>query len=127
MSNLTPNLIRILLDKKQDICLYRYRINYEDYQALRDYLIENNQRLLNIQQATRSTSNIDKIFVLYGAEWWRREYTGDWRWQDLLESIGLSTNDFYNSALIELVESGLKKWGRTIQRSPISGHRNALG
>lgn len=116
-----------ILEQKQDIVLYRYRISQDDYQLLRDYLTEHNQKLLNLKQATRSTSNIDKIFVLYGAEWWRREYTGDWRWQDLLQSIGLSTTDFNNYALTELVECGLKKWQRSIQRNPVSGHRNALG
>lgn len=104
--------------------LYQYRLSCEDYDVLRQYLINARHQLPNMRQAF--LLNHDKAFVLYASEWWRREYLGKWRWEDLLESIGLNKHDFKNNDLLTLTEKGLRKWDRVIIKNPRTGRRNAL-
>lgn len=127
IDNLTSKLIQIISSDRK-IPLYLYRLSSEDYQSLKNYLQAHSQSLIKRAISRSSLFDYDKLFVLYASEWWRREYQGDWRWQDVLNSIGLTVTDFGgNQSLLRLTENGLKKWHRPIQRSPKTGHRNALG
>lgn len=126
MDQLTQHLLNVL-NSSQEVRLYQYGISQDDYDSLKKHLKSCHQLLLHYRESKHYSFPIDKLFVLYGAEWFRREYTGDWRWQDLLQSIGLDTEDFTNQLLVSIVENGLKKWGRQIHRNTESKHRNALG
>lgn len=117
-----------MLGSDRRIPLYQYRLNSEDYLCLKNYLQTHSHPLKKMAISRSSLFNYDKLFVLYASEWWRREYQGDWRWQDMLGSIGLTVADFGgNQSLLSLTENGLRKWHRPIQRSSRTGHRNALG
>ncbi len=108
--------------------LYQYRITDECYHELQAHLIAHRKQLSDIQQARRH--GLDKAFVLYAAEWWRREYDGDWGWQQLLSSIGLDADDISSQDRVTLTENGLRKWGLAIRKTyNEQGHarRNALG
>lgn len=108
--------------------LYQYRITDECYHGLQAHLIAHHKQLRDIQKARQH--GLDKAFVLYAAEWWRREYDGDWGWQQLLASIGLNTDDISSQDRVTLTETGLRKWGLKIRKTyNEQGHvrRNALG
>lgn len=90
--------------------LFSYRTTKDEYVALRDLL---SVALAELQGAPwiLHTPNECACFVLYAAEWWRREYVGDlWRWTAILDSIGPA----YRLDVLErtaAVEMGLRAWG----------------
>lgn len=106
--------------------LYRYRISYSEFLSLKAYLSENYLSLYNVDKTTKFSNSLDKLFVLYAAEWWRREYNGNWGWADLLGSIGIKHGDINNQDLMKITESGLAKWDRDISRTALD-HRSAMG
>lgn len=64
------------------------------------------------------------LFCLYGAEWWRRNYSGGpWRWQEILEILGASNPSQQRRAAI--VERGLAQWCRRVLCQ--SDYREFLG
>ena len=67
--------------------LFAYRTSMEEYQSLKVVL---GNKLGQVDSSSRSLiwSVECALFVLYAAEWWRREYTGGaWRWGQVLASI----------------------------------------
>ena len=52
------------------------------------------------------------MFVLYAAEWWRREYDGGaWRWSSIVSAFGGSSDGFDAAARTKCVISGFAFWG----------------
>ena len=91
--------------------LFRYRTTAVEYLSLRDLL---SQRLIALggHPWKLKSSAECALFVLYAAEWWRREYAGGaWRWTQILESLtkGPFTIDVYERT--DAVERGLRVWG----------------
>lgn len=90
--------------------LFSYRTTKDEYAALRDLLSATLAELQGAPWILR-TPNECACFVLYAAEWWRREYAGDlWRWTTILDSIGPA----YRLDVLErtaAVEVGLRAWG----------------
>ena len=99
MDQLTQHLLNVL-NSSQEVRLYQYGISQDDYDSLKKHLKSCHQLLLDYRESKHYSFPIDKLFVLYGAEWFRREYTGDWRWQDLLQSIGLDTEDLDRKSVV---------------------------
>ena len=73
--------------------LYAYRMSADEYQKLR-------QKLIGIVHCYQMGSLVKNkffrgAFVLYAAEWWRREYQGGaWRWDDILRSLEIKDISF---------------------------------
>lgn len=90
--------------------LFSYRVKKPEYLQLRSLLALKLERLNGQPWAFESMSE-SACFVLYSAEWWRREYAGGpWRWTHILESIW----PVFSLDPIERtygVERGLKGWG----------------
>ncbi len=64
------------------------------------------------------------LFCLYGAEWWRRNYSGGpWRWHEILAILGASDPSPQRRAAI--VERGLALWARRVLYQ--SDYREFLG
>lgn len=63
-------------------------------------------------------------FVLFAAEWWRREYAGGpWSWAPLLESLHSNARDFPAPLRSDFVARGLSFW----QLSPLDRGRAFIG
>lgn len=126
MTHATPNELQILSTHSKEFPLYRLRINQTQYIALKDYLISiQNKHQYDLSSLYRHHTYA-KAFVLYASEWWRREYQGHWRWDDLLASLTLDRNSLNSNERLKLSELGFKAWGRAIGVSP-KGRRSALG
>lgn len=93
--------------------LFSYRIKKAEYLALGELLSKKLENL-NGQRWTFESAAESACFVLYAAEWWRREYKGGpWRWTHILDSIGPVYNlDPYERT--HGVERGLKAWGHRV-------------
>lgn len=91
--------------------LFSYRTTNDEYATLRGLLGETLAALRGAPWTLR-TSRECACFVLYAAEWWRREYSGGpWRWKHILDSIGRQP---YRLDVLErttAVEVGLRTWG----------------
>lgn len=90
--------------------LFSYKTTRDEYIHLRGLFAD---ALVALDGATWSLRSREECacFVLYAAEWWRREYAGDlWRWTTILDSIGPA----YHLDAVErttAVEVGLRAWG----------------
>ncbi len=68
--------------------LYAYRLSDQEYEELISVLQQIN--ILGIETLARSPlTKWPMAFVLFAAEWWRREYDGGaWSWEDIFRRIG---------------------------------------
>ncbi len=102
--------------------LYQYRITDSEYSELR--------KLLKFS-AMMGVNNIRKMlfwdaaFVIYGSEWWRRYYNGQWGWDGIFESIDIDVNELPVVKRNDLIETGLQRWRRSVRYH--SGKRMFLG
>jgi hypothetical protein len=102
--------------------LYQYRITDEEFESLKAVL--HDASIAGIGRAIRANF-FDMVFVLYGAEWWRRHYEGHWGWEGIFQSF---SGDFQNLSTNQrntLVESGLRRWQRKVRTTNL--RRNFLG
>lgn len=106
--------------------LYRYRLKHSEFLDLQQYLKAHHPSFYNVEKVTKFSQGLDKLFVLYASEWWRREYNGNWGWVDILSSIDIRQSDISNQDLMKITESGLAKWDREISRTALN-HRSAMG
>ncbi len=91
--------------------LFSYRTTREEYLELRSLFAGRIQALGGRAWILHSTAEC-ACFVLYAAEWWRREYAGGyWRWQDILASFRQSLAGLDITERSSSVESGLLAWG----------------
>lgn len=125
MSNTPPNDLQVLSRQSKELPLYRLRVTQTQYTALKDYLISIQNKHQHDLSTLCRNRHYAKAFVLYASEWWRREYQGHWRWDDLLTSLHLDRAIFGNG-LVEFSALGFRQWGRTISVSE-KGRRSALG
>lgn len=99
------------LSKADGRMLFSYRTTREEYLELRALFSERIRALGDRPWVLHTTSEC-ACFVLYAAEWWRREYAGGyWRWQDILASFRQSLAGLDITERSSSVESGLLAWG----------------
>lgn len=93
--------------------LYRYRLSDDDFETLKATL--KTSALLGVANITEVTG-WNAAFVLYAAEWWRREYDGgQWLWSNVFASFGANSEELKISRRNLLVESGLRFWRREVR------------
>jgi hypothetical protein len=99
--------------------LYAYKTSDEEYIGLTHLL----QLAVGFhgEQLLRKDPRFDSLFVLFAAEWWRREYRGgQWAWAPVLQAIGLDEGqvetllDKTQSHLYPALERGFAWWRRDI-------------
>ena len=96
------------LDKPDGRPLYEYRCAKDEFSSLEEIT----RSALKHGHVGRS-HKADALFCLFAAEWWRRNYEGGpWKWEDILEAMGISGIPF--PSLYTTVEHGLKLWQREI-------------
>lgn len=98
------------LTRPSGAMLFSYRATRSEYFELRGLFAAQLEQLRGAPWAPGSAAEC-ACFVLYAAEWWRREYNGGpWRWTHILSSFG---QPFLIDVLDRTwaVERGLKAWG----------------
>lgn len=103
------------LDNKQQDgrVLYRYRMSDTEFTDLQEML--EITTLSGVSGITK-ISAWNAVFVIYAAEWWRRNYDGSaWTWQDILASFSDKTVELDTEQFNLIVESGLKYWQRPLR------------
>lgn len=91
--------------------LYAYRLDLDEYFSLKAVLCD---ALQGSQVAAFVKRNriFSALFVLYAAEWWRREYSGGaWRWSSILESLGIKSELLAPNERTDTVLTGFAYWG----------------
>lgn len=103
--------------------LYRYRLSESDFKTLKTSL--KTIALFGIANITE-VSGWNAAFVIYAAEWWRREYDGSsWSWKKVFSSFGADAKALSTARRSLVVESGLRYWGRKVR--VINGRSLYLG
>lgn len=104
-------LARRGLERPNGQMLFSYRAAKEEYLALRAMFAERITALQGDPWVFKQRAE-SACFVLYAAEWWRREYAGGaWRWLHILESIAQSPVNLDVLERSAAVEWGLRAWG----------------
>lgn len=91
--------------------LFAFRLDQAEYRSLRALFREGLVELDGAPWRVSTSRSESMCFVLYAAEWWRREYAGGpWRWTSILGSLGwrYDLNPLERAAG---VERGLRGWG----------------
>jgi len=96
--------------------LYEYRVKDFEFIKLQEIL---KQAPINYD----SIQMWDSCFVLYAAEWWRRNYkNGHWTWDTIFTSIGKSVRVNERG---QIVQGGLKKWKQSLYKDK-AGNKDYL-
>lgn len=99
--------------------LYRYAMNDDEYKTLQTALKNNTANITRI-------SDWNAVFVIYAAEWWRREYDGhSWTWAGIFQSFGADVQNLSTEERNQLVKNGLQYWRREVRI--INGSKRYLG
>ncbi len=98
------------LERADGRMLYAYRLTNEEYQSLRQMLGFATE-FGDLDSVAKRIRDSPALFVLYAAEWWRREYSGGaWRWSSMLGKC--EGGDTLNSTIrTACVERGFAYWG----------------
>ena len=99
------------LERPDGRMLYSYRLSDEEYRSLREALVfaTTAGKLDEVVKRNRSFS---ALFVLYAAEWWRREYSGGaWKWDSIISAFGRNVDELGANARTQCVISGFAYWG----------------
>lgn len=94
--------------------LYAYRLSDAEFAELEGLLREWLSLLLEAHSLSDLTrlSGFSSLFVLYGAEWWRRRFDGaHWSWDPILQDLGADPDDWSPPQRSEFVRIGLQDWG----------------
>lgn len=95
--------------------LYTYKTSRNEYEQLRTLLIQ-----------APLTDTTAACFVLYAAEWWRRNYgSGHWEWAPIFEEIQRS-DWISHSKRNQLMNSGCPYWQRPVFQHE-NGNNSLLG
>ncbi|NOQ15777.1 MAG: hypothetical protein GQ581_01825 [Methyloprofundus sp.] len=86
--------------------LYQYQLSNNEFESLKQTL--KLSAILGIQHVFKGIKHWDAAFVLYAAEWWRREYDGSSRkWENIFASFGTDVKELNTLQRNFLIEKGL--------------------
>jgi len=101
--------------------LYTYRVTDEEYRHLEAILRE---RLgvwlttITLGDVAHNMACFPPLFVLYAAEWWRRNYAGTgFTWEPIVKGIGVRAETWTQNQRSECVEKGLQGWKLRVSNS----------
>jgi len=104
-------LSRRNLERPDGRMLYGYRLSDEEYSSLRGTLAFALE-LASLDTIAKNVSGFPALFVLYAAEWWRREYQGGaWRWSAIIRAFDGNADEFDPIARTRCVITGFAYWG----------------
>lgn len=113
-----------LFNKQQDgRALYRYRMSDDEFANLHEML--EISAAFGVEGISRF-SGWNAAFVIYAAEWWRRNYDGGaWSWEKIFASFDADANGISAGQRNLIVELGLNYWQRPVRI--INGRSRYLG
>ncbi|MCZ3127983.1 STY4851/ECs_5259 family protein [Acinetobacter baumannii] len=88
--------------------LYQYQLSFVEFKKIEDIL----KKSFQIQNINHIGDEWAKLFTLYAAEWFRREYTAKWTWDPILTALDI--RDLPVNTRNEVVVKGLRFWKRPI-------------
>lgn len=101
--------------------LYTYRVTSEEFSDLETAMRESIQLWLTVRtlgEIARRFTCFPTLFVLYAAEWWRRNYDGTgFAWEPIVSALGASTDAWSQAQRSECVEKGLRGWHLRLSNS----------
>ncbi|ARU31768.1 hypothetical protein CAP31_08795 [Sulfuriferula sp. AH1] len=104
-------LKRYGLNQPDGRMLYGYRLTDDEYLSLKDTLAFASE-FGQLGEVARKIRSFPALFVLYAAEWWRREYQGGaWEWAPIIGSFGGDATQLATNARTECVQQGFAYWG----------------
>ncbi|MEI6269086.1 MAG: STY4851/ECs_5259 family protein [Methylococcaceae bacterium] len=110
---------------QQSLSLFKYKMTDTEYSDLKTTLKFISTINPNVEKLARITK-WNEIFVIYGAEWWRREYIGGaWRWITLFSSFDADSSVLSTQQRCEIIRTGLRFWGLKVRM--INGNFRYLG
>jgi len=99
------------LERSDGRMLYGYRLSNEEYKSLREMLAYTAD-FGKLDEVSSRIRGFSALFVLYAAEWWRREYQGGaWRWTSIISAFGGNAKELDAAARTKCVISGFAFWG----------------
>lgn len=99
------------LERPDGRMLYGYRLTDAEYQSLRERLSFATS-VGKLDEISNRMRGFSALFVLYAAEWWRREYQGGaWRWSSIISRFYNGSDQFDAAARTKSVISGFAFWG----------------
>ncbi|MEF8753792.1 MAG: STY4851/ECs_5259 family protein [Accumulibacter sp.] len=94
--------------------LYTYRVEDQEFSDLETVMRECVGvwlRSVTLGDVARKVACFPPLFVLYAAEWWRRNYDGTgFAWEPIVSAIGASADAWNPTERSECVEKGLQGW-----------------
>ena len=91
--------------------LYTYRTTSEEFSDLETMLrdcLGTWLKTVTLGDVARNVACFPPLFVLYAAEWWRRNYDGTgFAWEPIVSAIGASADAWNPTERSECVEKGL--------------------
>ncbi|MCL4704088.1 STY4851/ECs_5259 family protein [bacterium] len=97
--------------------LYAYRCSTDEFETL-GMLLQSERMKINLyltESLSSSLPTLDRLFVLFSAEWWRRNYaSGPWKWQPIFAALNWPETD--QATRSRFVERGLRYWKRNLLR-----------
>lgn len=101
------------LEKADGRNIYQYRISDEEFRDLEEFLrayIALGQSHLGFAWLAKRPA-FPRLFVLYGAEWWRRRYDGSgFSWDGILSDLNANDDEWNQTQRSECVKRGLQAW-----------------
>jgi hypothetical protein len=94
--------------------LYTYRTTSEEFSDLETMMrdcLGTWLKTVTLGDVARNVACFPPLFVLYAAEWWRRNYDGTgFAWEPIVSAIGASADAWNPTERSECVEKGLQGW-----------------
>jgi hypothetical protein len=101
--------------------LYTYRVTDEEFSDLETMMrdcLGTWLRTVTLGDVARNVACFPPLFVLYAAEWWRRNYDGTgFAWEPIVSAIGASVDTWNPTERSECVERGLQGWQLRLSNS----------
>jgi hypothetical protein len=101
------------LDQPDGRQLFQYRVSDNEFGLLEDFLRSKIAALLgnNDFQYVCTRPGFADLFVMYGAEWWRRRYDGSgFSWEPILSDLEADSVEWHQYDRSECVRRGLAGW-----------------
>lgn len=99
------------LERPDGRMLYGYRLSNEEYRSLQETLVLA-MSFGKLDEVSNRIRGFSALFVLYAAEWWRRDYPGGaWRWSSIIGAFGGDAKELDAVARTRCVISGFAFWG----------------
>lgn len=96
--------------------LYSYKLINSEYFRLQQSLMDSLRgKSIECYVSASMSSEWAGAFVMYAAEWWRKEFTGGhWSWDPLFRSLNVQEGEINASQRNRLIAAGFRFWRRPV-------------